>query len=62
MAYRQRTTMAECIECGASLSLYDDLEKGEILDCGTCGAELEVLAVDPVEVETAPELQQDWGE
>lgn len=54
--------MAECIECGASLTLYDDLEKGEILDCDTCGAELEVLDVDPVELDTAPELQQDWGE
>lgn len=54
--------MTECIECGTSLSLPDDVEDGEILDCGTCGAELEVIAVDPVEVDTAPELQQDWGE
>lgn len=54
--------MADCIECGDELSLYDDIEAGEILDCATCGAELEVLSVDPVEVDTAPELQQDWGE
>lgn len=54
--------MAECIECGDELSLYDGIEAGEILDCSTCGAELEVLSVDPVEVDTAPELQQDWGE
>ena len=54
--------MATCIECGDELSLYDDIEVGEILDCSTCGAELEVLGVDPVEVDTAPELQQDWGE
>jgi len=54
--------MVECIECGAALTLHDDVETGEIVDCGTCGAELEVIAVDPVEVDTAPELQQDWGE
>ncbi|SDK00491.1 alpha-aminoadipate carrier protein LysW [Halovenus aranensis] len=54
--------MVDCIECGGELSLYDDIEAGEILDCSTCGAELEVLEVDPVEVDKAPELQQDWGE
>ncbi|MFC7073371.1 lysine biosynthesis protein LysW [Halovenus rubra] len=54
--------MVDCIECGADVSLYDDIEAGEILDCGTCGVELEVLNVDPTELDTAPELQQDWGE
>lgn len=54
--------MADCIECGAELSLYDDLEAGEIIDCGTCGVELEVLSTAPVELDTAPELQEDWGE
>jgi hypothetical protein len=34
---------AECPECGAEVSLHDDLEVGEIIDCGTCGAELEVI-------------------
>lgn len=54
--------MAECIECGDTLSLHDDLEAGEILDCATCGAELEVIGADPVTLDTAPELQEDWGE
>ncbi|MEF8869076.1 MAG: lysine biosynthesis protein LysW [Haloarculaceae archaeon] len=54
--------MVECIECGAELTLHEDLEVGEIVDCGTCGAELEVVGVDPVELETAPELEEDWGE
>jgi alpha-aminoadipate carrier protein LysW len=54
--------MTECPECGADLDLHDDLEVGEIVDCATCGAELEVVGDDPVDVETAPELEEDWGE
>ncbi|GAD53280.1 lysine biosynthesis protein lysW [Halarchaeum acidiphilum MH1-52-1] len=54
--------MTECIQCGADIDLHDDLEVGEIVDCGTCGAELEVTDVDPVTLEEAPELAEDWGE
>ncbi|WP_229109969.1 lysine biosynthesis protein LysW [Halapricum desulfuricans] len=54
--------MATCPECGADVALHDDIEIGEIVDCSTCGAELEVVAVDPVELELAPELEEDWGE
>ena len=54
--------MTECVECGAELSLPDDLEAGEIVDCATCGTELEVIAVDPPVVDTAPDLEEDWGE
>jgi alpha-aminoadipate carrier protein LysW len=59
---RERCTMADCIECGAEVSLHEDLEVGEIVDCATCGAELEVVGVDPVDLDTAPELEEDWGE
>lgn len=54
--------MAECIECGASVSLHEDVEAGEIIDCGTCGSELEVIETGPVTLDTAPELEEDWGE
>ncbi|MDR5672716.1 Lysine biosynthesis protein LysW [Halalkaliarchaeum sp. AArc-CO] len=55
-------SQAECVECGADVTLYDDLEAGEILDCDTCGAELEVLDVNPPVLDRAPELEEDWGE
>lgn len=42
--------------------MHDDLEIGEILDCMTCGAELEVVDVSPPVLEQAPELEEDWGE
>lgn len=54
--------MSECVECGAELSLPAEVETGEIVDCATCGAELEVVDVDPVALELAPELEEDWGE
>jgi len=59
---RRGGTMTECVECGAEVSLHENLEVGEIVDCTTCGAELEVVGVDPAELETAPELEEDWGE
>lgn len=55
-------TEADCVECGTSLSLHDDLEAGEIVDCTTCGVELEVIEAHPPVLDRAPELAEDWGE
>ncbi len=52
----------ECIECGAELDLAPDLEVGEILVCPDCGAELEVMKLDPITLDLAPEVEEDWGE
>jgi alpha-aminoadipate/glutamate carrier protein LysW len=51
----------ECIECAAQIELGEVVE-GEIVQCGDCGAELEVTSVNPVAVELAPEEEEDWGE
>ncbi|MDZ7701073.1 MAG: lysine biosynthesis protein LysW [Halobacteriales archaeon] len=56
------TDTAECIECGADVALADDTEVGEIVDCTTCGTELEVIGTSPPVLERAPELEEDWGE
>ena len=55
-------TIWTCVECGSELTISDDVESGEILDCDDCGIELEAISVDPVELSTAPELEEDWGE
>jgi alpha-aminoadipate carrier protein LysW len=62
IATGERGTMTTCTECGADVTLHDDVEAGEIVDCTTCGAELEVLDVSPPVLEKAPELEEDWGE
>ncbi len=52
----------ECPECGAAVELDDDVITGEIVECPDCAVELEVTSVDPLEVELAPEEDEDWGE
>ena len=54
--------MTECVECGADVTLHDNAEVGEIVDCTTCGAELEVVERNPPVLDRAPELEEDWGE
>jgi alpha-aminoadipate carrier protein LysW len=36
--------------------------EGEILPCGECLAELEVLNLDPPQLAVAPEVEEDWGQ
>lgn len=50
-----------CPECDAILTLTDVIE-GEIVPCPDCGAELEVVSVDPLELALAPQIEEDWGE
>lgn len=54
--------VAECPECAADVTLPDDVMEGEIVQCPDCGVELEVVSVDPPELELAPEEEEDWGE
>jgi alpha-aminoadipate carrier protein LysW len=54
--------MATCPECDAQVELDADVEEGEIVVCGDCGAELEVTGVSPVQLDLAPEVEEDWGE
>jgi len=54
--------MAECIECAALLELAADVEEGEIIVCPDCGVELEMVSLEPLTLELAPEVEEDWGE
>jgi alpha-aminoadipate carrier protein LysW len=51
-----------CVECAAEIEAPEEVLLGEILECPDCGVELEVVGTDPVSVELAPEIQEDWGE
>ncbi len=42
--------MAYCPECEAAIEVEDDIEEGVTLDCPDCGAELEVVATNPIEL------------
>jgi alpha-aminoadipate carrier protein LysW len=44
------------------VSLADDAVEGEIVQCPDCGVELEVMSLQPLRLELAPEEEEDWGE
>lgn len=56
------TLSFDCPECAGSAPLNSDVMLHEIVLCGQCAAELEILGLDPVRVELAPEIEEDWGE
>ena len=51
-----------CVECDGQVEVADDVIVGEILECPDCGAELEVTSTNPITLELAPEVEEDWGE
>lgn len=56
------TITAEDPITGEEIELPADLETGQIVDSPVTGAELEVVSTDPLELEEAPDLEEDWGE
>jgi len=56
------TITAEDPITGDEMEIPADVEVGEIIDSPITGAELEVVSVDPIALEEAPELEEDWGE
>ena len=51
-----------CPECETSVSLDEPVRLSEITECPGCSSELEVVALDPLELALAPEIEEDWGE
>ena len=58
---KEEVMEANCPECDAVISMSKPM-KGEIVVCPDCGAELEVTSTDPLQLELAPEEEEDWGE
>ncbi|MCE1254417.1 MAG: lysine biosynthesis protein LysW [Anaerolineae bacterium] len=53
--------VANCPECDAEVDLTG-LVLNEIVVCADCGADLEVISLDPPALELAPMEEEDWGE
>ena len=51
--------MARCPECGHKLSLREDLERWDHVYCDACHAELEILALKPLELEAVFDFEDD---
>ena len=52
----------ECPECGAVVTLPEDVMQGEIVSCDECGVEWEIVQGEPWELVRAPDVEEDWGE
>ncbi len=55
-------TNVTCPVCDGDVELPEDVMQNELVVCGDCGSELEVLSLNPLEVAEAPEVEEDWGE
>ena len=56
------TVQAACPECDAPVAFTRAPLNGQVTRCTDCRAELEVTGVDPLTLELAPEVEEDWGE
>jgi alpha-aminoadipate carrier protein LysW len=51
-----------CPECDAAVALEDGVERGEVVTCPECSAELEVIGLEPPRFVLAPPEEVDLGE
>ena len=51
-----------CPECDADVHVDTDADKGEFVDCEECGTQLEVVGLDPVELDVVQEESYDEDE
>ncbi len=54
--------MSECPVCGAQVEITADAVVGELLECGDCASELEIVGLEPTVLAEAPETEEDWGQ
>jgi alpha-aminoadipate carrier protein LysW len=54
-------SMAVCPECEADVEIDEfDVDKGEVISCPECGTDLEVVGLSPLELELAPDEDDEW--
>lgn len=53
---------AECPECAGDVTFKGQVVLHELVRCADCGAELEVVKLDPLTLELAPTEEEDWGQ
>ena len=52
--------MVRCPECDGAIDVdEDELDEGDALSCDECGADLKVVSVDPIELESTEDLDEE---
>ncbi len=54
--------MTECPVCAGPVTLPGDVVLSELVDCGECSTELELVSLSPIQLNEAPIAAEDWGE
>ena len=51
--------LSACPACEAEIHVDVDVDKGEIINCEECDSALEVVGLDPIELDLAPENEEE---
>jgi len=52
--------MVTCPVCEGAIDVdEEDVDEGDSISCDECGADLKVVSTDPLEIESAEELEED---
>jgi alpha-aminoadipate carrier protein LysW len=52
--------MVTCPVCDGAIDVdEEDVDEGDSLSCDECGADLKVVSTDPLEIESAEDLEDD---
>jgi lysine biosynthesis protein LysW len=54
--------LAACPECGFEIHVDEDVDKGETMTCEECDSKLEVVGLDTIELDLAPEEEEDYDD
>ena len=55
--------MVACPKCQGAIDVdEEDVDEGDTISCDECGADLRVVGTDPLELESAEDLEEDEDE
>ena len=52
--------VSTCLDCGRSIDLWLKPKEGQVVTCSMCDADLEVVSVDPLELDWAYARNEEW--
>jgi alpha-aminoadipate carrier protein LysW len=59
----RNSIMVTCPVCDGAIDVdEEDVDEGDSISCDECGADLKVVGTDPLELESAEELEEDEEE
>lgn len=51
--------LATCPECASDIHVDEDVDKGETMFCEECETKLEVVGLDPIELDIKPDDEEE---